>query len=253
MGIVNATPDSFSGGEIDSDRAIALGRCLFSAGADIVDVGGESTRPHAAPVALEEELRRVLPVVRALAESGVVSVDTYKARVAAEAILAGARIVNDISGGILDEEMLAAVAATDAIVVLGHIRGTPITMMDLARYDDVVIEVRDELLARIAAARAAGIPDDRIWIDPGFGFAKKAEHTLELLAHLDVLIALGHPVVVGASRKSFLSPSDASVAVENRETATAAANAIAAWQGAAVLRVHDVAGQMPAIRLQRSL
>lgn len=253
MGIVNATPDSFSDGEADPRRAIARGRAHLAARADIVDVGGESTRPGATPVPVDEELRRVLPVVRALAESGAVSIDTYKASVAEQAIAAGAKVVNDISGGLLDPALLDIVAASGAIVILGHIRGNPATMTDQSTYVDVISEVRDELGRRIEAARAAGIPDDRIWIDPGLGFAKRADHTLTLLARLDELKGLGHPIVIGASRKSFLSPPQAPVPANARETATAAADAIAIYLGAAVVRVHDVAGQMPAIGVARRL
>ncbi len=253
MGIVNATPDSFSDGETDPRRAIARGRAHLAAGADIVDVGGESTRPGATPVPVDGELRRVLPVVRALAEVGTVSIDTYKSHVAEQAIAAGASVVNDISGGLLDPALLDVVAASEATVILGHIRGNPVTMVDQSVYVDVIAEVREELAQRILAARAAGIPEARIWIDPGLGFAKRADHTLTLLANLEALQALGHPIVIGASRKSFLSPPHAPVPTNARETATAAAHAIAIFLGAAVVRVHEVAGQVAAIGVARRL
>ncbi len=252
MGVVNATPDSFSDGGLaaTSEAAIARGALLLAQGADLVDVGGESTRPGATPVPEAEELARVLPVVRALKGPRPISIDTYKARVADEALAAGAGIVNDVSGGLLDPEILAVAARRGATIILGHIRGTPATMRDEARYGDVVGEVRDELGARIAAARTAGVAADRIWIDPGLGFAKTAAQSLLVLANLDALRALGCPIVVGASRKSFLSAaSGRELSVDAREEATAAANALAIARGADVVRVHDVAAQLPAIRL----
>jgi dihydropteroate synthase len=253
MGVVNATPDSFSdGAKYTGDAAIAHARALLADGADMIDVGGESTRPGATPVSSEEELRRVLPVVRALAGS-VVSIDTYKAEVADAAIAAGATIVNDVSGGLLDPGLLAVVARRDAIVILGHLRGTPATMNAEAHYADVVTEVRDELAARVAAARAAGVAQARIWIDPGLGFAKHAEHSLAMLAHLDALRSLGRPIVVGASRKSFLASVETGLAADAREEATAAADAIAIWLGADVVRVHDVCRQRAALRVAEAL
>jgi dihydropteroate synthase len=265
MGVVNTTPDSFSdGGRFrDAEAAIAHGRRLFEAGADILDVGGESTRPGATPVSLEEERGRVLPVIAALAAgttgSPIVSIDTYKAGVAEAAIAAGAQIVNDVSGGLLDPALLEVVARDGATVILGHLRGTPATMESEARYGDVVGEVRDELGARVAAARAAGIPDGRIWIDPGLGFAKRPEHSLALLAHLDALAALGCPIAIGASRKRFLGASSGTPgaprgdSVIAREEATAAAHALAIVRGAEVVRVHDVARQRAAIRLAEAV
>jgi dihydropteroate synthase len=248
MGVVNVTPDSFSdGGSLADERAaIARGVALAAAGADVVDVGGESTRPGAVPVPLAEELARVLPVVRALADVVTVSIDTGKAEVAAAAIEAGAEIVNDVSGGTLDPELLRVVARTDACVILGHLRGTPADMMRHARYDDVVSEVRAELLARVDAAVAAGCSLARLLIDPGLGFAKNAEHSLTLLSRLRELRTLGLPLVVGASRKSFLGRVTGRD-VHDREIATAAADAVAVFNGAHLVRVHDVAGQRDAI------
>jgi dihydropteroate synthase len=255
MGVVNVTPDSFSDGGsfIDADRAVARGQALRLAGADVVDVGGESTRPGAAAVTAKEEAARAIPVVRRLAEqtdAPVVSIDTYKAEVAAAAIAAGAEIVNDISGGLLDRELLSVAAQQGAAVILGHLRGTPAEMAAHARYMDIVGEVVGELRERVLAARAAGVAPGRILVDPGLGFAKQSEHNLSLLAHLDALAALGCPIVVGASRKSFLGKiTGAPVeAVEVREAATAAAHTAAILRGAHMVRVHDVALQRPAVQ-----
>ena len=248
MGVVNVTPDSFSdgGSYADTAQAIAHGGALVAEGADIVDVGGESTRPGAAAVPVKEEAARVLPVVRALAGAVTVSVDTYKAAVAAAALDAGAEIVNDVSGGALDPELLAVVARHRAYVVLGHMRGTPAEMQGHARYTDVVREVKSELSERIDAAIAAGVAGTHILVDPGLGFAKSGAHNLSLLAGLAEIAALGMPVVVGASRKSFLGALTGRDAGE-RETATAAANTAAILNGAAMVRVHDVRTQKDAI------
>ena len=248
MGVVNVTPDSFSdGGSFgDTAAAIAHGGALVGAGADIVDVGGESTRPGAAPVPARQEAARVLPVVRALAGAVTVSIDTYKAEVASAALDAGAEIVNDVSGGTLDRELLQVVARHRAFVILGHLRGTPAQMREHARYTDVVREVKSELSDRIDAAIAAGVAGVRILIDPGLGFAKSGEHNLELLARLDEIAALGCPVVIGASRKSFLGTLTGRD-VGDRELPTAAANTAAILRGAKIVRVHDVAAQKDAI------
>jgi dihydropteroate synthase len=248
MGVVNVTPDSFSdGGSFgDTAAAIAHGGALVGAGADIVDVGGESTRPGAAPVPARQEAARVLPVVRALAGAVTVSIDTYKAEVAAAALDAGAEIVNDVSGGTLDRELLQVVARHRAFVILGHLRGTPAQMREHARYTDVVREVKSELSDRIDAAIAAGVAGVRILVDPGLGFAKSGEHNLELLARLDEIAALGCPVVIGASRKSFLGTLTGRD-VGDREMPTAAANTAAILKGAKIVRVHDVAAQRDAI------
>jgi dihydropteroate synthase len=248
MGVLNVTPDSFSDGGAFSDtaQAIAHGGKLVAEGADIVDVGGESTRPGAQPVQPREEATRVVPVVRALAGAVTVSVDTYKASVAAAALDAGAELVNDVSGGTLDPELYAVVASHRAYVILGHMRGTPAEMNALARYDDVVGDVKRELAERIDAAVAAGVPATRILVDPGLGFAKTGEHNLALLARLGELAALGVPIVVGASRKAFLGRLTGKD-VRERELATAAAHTAAILGGAAMVRVHDVAAQRDAI------
>jgi dihydropteroate synthase len=248
MGVVNVTPDSFSdgGAYADTAQAIAHGGALVAEGADVVDVGGESTRPGAATVPVKEEAARVLPVVRALAGAVTVSVDTYKAAIASAALDAGAEIVNDVSGGLLDPELLAVVARHRAYVILGHMRGTPAGMQAHARYTDVVREARQELSERIDAALAAGVAGTRILVDPGLGFAKSGAHNLELLARLGEIRSLGFPVVVGASRKSFLGALTGRD-VGDRETATAAANTAAILNGASMVRVHDVRTQKDAI------
>jgi dihydropteroate synthase len=248
MGVVNVTPDSFSDGGAwaEGNAALARGLKLVADGADLVDVGGESTRPGAVPVSAREESARVVPVVRALAAGAIVSVDTYKATVAAAALDAGAELVNDISGGALDPDMLRVVARHGAYVILGHLRGTPADMSARARYDDVVREVVAELAQRIEAATAAGVARERVLVDPGLGFAKSAEHNVALLANLDAVAALGCPVVVGASRKSFLGKLTGRE-VNERELATAAADTAAVLHGAHVVRVHDVAAQRDAV------
>ncbi|HXU69125.1 MAG TPA: dihydropteroate synthase [Polyangia bacterium] len=254
MGVVNVTPDSFSDGGAFSDTAAAIahGGKLVTDGADIVDVGGESTRPGAAPVPLKEEAARVLPVVRALAGAITVSVDTYKAAIAAAALDAGAEIVNDVSGGALEPDLLRVVADHRATVILGHLRGTPAEMNAHARYDDVMREVMSELGQRIDAAVDAGVAPGRILVDPGIGFAKNGEHNLVLLARLAELKALGCPIVVGASRKSFLGTITGRDAGD-REMATAAAHAVAITNGAAMVRVHDVRAQRDAVLVADAL
>ena len=242
MGVVNVTPDSFSDGGLylDPGAAIAHGEDLVAQGADILDVGGESTRPGAAEVAVEEELRRVEPVVAGLAGLGVeISVDTSKAAVAEAALDAGATIVNDVTALRGDPEMAGLVADRGAGIVLMHMAGDPRTMQVNPEYGDVVAEVRDFLAARLAAAVAAGIDESRIWLDPGIGFGKTAEHNFELLRGLDQLVALGRPVLVGTSRKSFIGRADGS-ATDGRLGGTVATSILAAAAGASVLRVHDV-------------
>jgi dihydropteroate synthase len=248
MGVVNATPDSFSDGNLWLDTSAAVARAveLKAAGADLVDIGGESTRPGAMPVPAAEEIARVVPVIRALRDVAVVSIDTYKSEVAAAAIDAGAEIVNDVSGGALDPQLLRVAARSNAYLILGHLRGSPQDMTQHARYDDVVREVRNELGRRIEAAVAAGNSLTRLMIDPGLGFAKTAEHSLTLLARLRELHALGLPVVVGASRKSFLGRVTGRD-IGGRELATAAADAVAIINGAHIVRVHDVAAQRDAV------
>ncbi len=251
MGVVNVTPDSFSDGGLylDPELAIEHGRELEAVGAEILDVGGESTRPGAEPVAEAEELARVVPVIDGLAGGeAAISVDTSKAAVAAAALDAGAEIVNDITALRGDPEMAALCADRGATVVLMHMRGTPRTMQDEPRYDDVVSEVSAFLAERLEAAVAAGVEAERIWLDPGIGFGKTAEHNLELLRRLAELRQLGRPLVVGTSRKSFIGRVDGSDAGE-RLGGTIASSVLAAAEGADVLRVHDVAevGQAMAV------
>jgi dihydropteroate synthase len=250
MGIVNVTPDSFfdGGRTATPDAAMAHARRLIAEGADLLDVGGESTRPGARPVAADEELARVLPVVTALrAETDLpISIDTTKSAVAAAALAAGADIVNDVSAGRLDPAMLPLAARHGAVVVLMHMQGTPATMQEAPAYDDVVAEVAAFLAARARAAEAAGIAAERIWVDPGIGFGKRLEHNLELLAHLERLCALGYPVLVGVSRKSFLAALTGEP-VERRLAGSLAAAVSAAARGARIVRVHDVAATRGAL------
>jgi dihydropteroate synthase len=243
MGVVNVTPDSFSDGGLylDPEAAMAHGRELAAAGAEILDVGGESTRPGAEPVAAEEELRRVVPVIQGLSDSDCeISVDTSKASVAAAALDAGATIANDVTALRGDPEMASVCAERDATVVLMHMLGEPRTMQRDPRYGDVVAEVKRFLSERLEAAVAAGIAEERIWLDPGIGFGKTAAHNMELLRRLGELHELGRPLVVGTSRKSFIGKVDGSAA-DDRLGGTIASSVLAAAEGAAVLRVHDVA------------
>ena len=256
MGVLNVTPDSFSDGGLflDAGRAIEHGRAMASAGADLVDVGGESTRPGAARVTPEEETARILPVVLALAADGIaVSIDTMRASTAAAAVEAGACLVNDVSGGLADPEMFAVVAALRVPYVAMHWRGHSTHMDDLAVYTDVVVDVVAELEARASAAVAAGIDPEMIVLDPGLGFAKEADHNWALLRDLGRLLALGHPVLVGASRKRFLGAllavdGEARAAAE-RDHATDAISALAAAAGAWCVRVHDVRGSRDAVQV----
>jgi dihydropteroate synthase len=261
MGVVNVTPDSFSDGGLwfDPEAAIAHGVELLREGADLLDVGGESTRPGAARVPVDEELRRVLPVVRELTAAGaVVSVDTMRAEVAGQALDAGARLVNDVSGGLADPDMARLVARTGAPYVAMHWRGHSAAMDSLARYEDVVAEVTGELSARLEALAAEGVHPEQVVLDPGLGFAKTGDHNWALLARLDALVALGRPVLVAASRKRFLGhllagtrPDDDSgpVPPAERDAATAATSALAAAAGAWCVRVHDVAPSADAVRV----
>jgi dihydropteroate synthase len=256
IGVLNVTPDSFSdGGRFTSlDDAVAHGCRLADDGADLVDVGGESTRPGAERVEAAEEERRVIPVIEALVAHGVrVSIDTYRAPVAERALAAGASVVNDVSGGLGDPDMTAVVRAAGCPWILMHWRGHSRGMQHLAHYADVVDDVRRELVERVEAANRAGVSADRIVIDPGLGFAKTAEHNWALLAHLDVLVGLGLPVLIGASRKSFLGrvladPAGTPRPVDEREDATVALTAYAATQGAWGVRVHDVRSNVDAAR-----
>jgi dihydropteroate synthase len=270
MGIVNATPDSFSDGGryLDPELAIAHALALVADGADVVDVGGESTRPGAERVPVAEEIRRVLPVVAALSERGiVVSIDTMNAETAVAAVEAGARIVNDVSGGLADPGMLAAVAPTSADFVLGHWRGPSSDMYARAEYADVARDVAGELAERLREAAGAGIDPARVVLDPGIGFGKTAKQNWEMLAGLEHLGALGSRVLVGTSRKKFLTalldevsgdasgdvPGDASLerrdaaSLERRDAATAVTSVLAARAGAWGVRVHNVAATRDAL------
>jgi dihydropteroate synthase len=257
MGILNVTPDSFSdgGSYFDARRAIARGLALAGYGADIVDVGGESTRPGALSVPPAEELLRILPVVRELAAAGVfVSVDTMHAVVAAAALDAGARMVNDVSGGLADPLMAKTVAAAGVPYVAMHWRAPSREMRRHAVYADVVADVTAELRQRVAALTADGVGEGQILLDPGLGFAKRPAHDWALLAHLGVLRDLGFPVLVGASRKSFIGAllgngDPAGVPAAARDAATAALSALAAAAGARCVRVHDVPSSLDAVRV----
>ncbi|WFB08149.1 dihydropteroate synthase [Streptomyces sp. LX-29] len=261
MGVVNVTPDSFSdGGQwFDTELAVKHGLELMRAGADLVDVGGESTRPGAPRVDEVEELRRVIPVVRELAAAGaVVSVDTTRAAVAERAVEAGAALVNDVSGGRADPAMVPLVAAARVPFVVMHWRGQSLDMNNRAVYTDVVAEVLAELRTSLDAAVAGGIEPDRIIVDPGLGFAKNAEHDLALVAHLARLRALGHPLLVAASRKRFLGRvladgENALPPARERDAATAAVSAIAAREGAWAVRVHEVRASADAVRVARAV
>lgn len=253
IGVLNVTPDSFSDGGrwADADAAVAHGLHMWADGADIVDVGGESTRPGAAPVAADQEAGRVVPVITELARAGVtVSVDTYRAGVAAAALDAGARIVNDVSGGLGDPEMAAVVRSAGCPWILMHWRGPSARMNARAVYDDVVTDVVAELRSRVQAAVAAGVDADRLVIDPGLGFAKTAAHNWAILGALDRFIGLGPPVLIGASRKSFLGAllgvDGVARPAAGREAATTAITTYAALAGAWAVRVHDVRANVDA-------
>jgi dihydropteroate synthase len=244
MGVLNVTPDSFSDGGrwFDRDAAIAHGVEMIAEGADVVDVGGESTRPGAEPVDEAEELRRVVPVVEALASRVRVSVDTRKRGVAEAALAAGATLVNDVTASLFD-----VAAAAGAGWVAMHMRGDPRTMQDDPRYDDVVAEVRDFLVERATAARETGV--DEVWIDPGIGFGKNVDHNLALLAHLRTLVETGFPVLVGASRKRFLGVLTGVDDPADRLEGSLAAATWAMSAGAAMVRVHDVRATVEAARI----
>jgi dihydropteroate synthase len=255
MGVLNVTPDSFSDGGryLDREHAVAHGVEMHEAGADLVDVGGESTRPGAQRVEADVEKARVLPVIRELVAEGVrVSIDTTRATVAEAAVEAGAQVVNDVSGGLADPAMAATVAQARVPWILMHWRGPSDRMNSLATYEDVVGEVRGELVARVDAAVLAGVEPSCLVLDPGLGFAKTAAHNWALLRRLDVLTALGFPVLVGTSRKRFLGQllagADGTLRpFRDRDVATAATSALAACNGAWGVRVHDVQGTLDAV------
>jgi dihydropteroate synthase len=257
VGVLNCTPDSFSDGgrHGTAEDAIAAGVRMAEEGADWIDVGGESTRPGSTPVPEEEERARVVPVIEGLRErlpDGVrISIDTYKAGTARAALEVGARVVNDVSGGLLDARILGAAAEAGATIVLGHLRGEPATMMEEIAFDDVVAEVGDELAARIAAARAAGCRD--IWADPGIGFGKLLPHNLALLRALPELrVRLGVPLMVGVSRKAFIGQLTGKP-VGERVFGTAAVVAAVVLNGAAAVRVHDVTAMRDVLRVAETL
>lgn len=258
MGVLNLTPDSFSdGGQLGTvEAAVARGAALVEQGAEILDVGGESTRPGAAPVSEDEELRRVVPVIAALKAKlpeVVLSVDTSKAKVAREALAAGAHLVNDVTG-LRDDAMLEVLASTGAHACVMHMQGTPRTMQESPKYDDVVAEVLDGLESALVRAASAGVPRSRLLVDPGLGFGKTAAHNWFLLRRLSDLRLLGAPVVLGASRKSFLAEPSGGKPAAERDGASAAVAALVAGAGAAdVLRVHDVAAAKTAIAVGDAL
>jgi len=257
IGVLNVTPDSFSDGGLHftAQRAIAHGLQLARQGADLVDVGGESTRPGASRIDVTEEARRVLPVIEGLREAGVpTSIDTMRASIARDAVLAGACLVNDVSGGLADPAMTTVIADLGVPFVIMHWRGHSDRMADLANYRDVVAEVIAELGERVDAALAAGIRAESIVIDPGIGFAKEADHNWTLLRALPELASMGYPVLVGASRKRFLGslladPDGVPRPLDGRDVATDAVSALAATFGAWAVRVHDVAGSVDAVRV----
>jgi dihydropteroate synthase len=267
MGVLNVTPDSFADRshlvsdlhgryELDIERAVDAARAMEAAGADIIDIGGESTRPDARPVAVEEECARVLPVIEAVVRSVrvPVSIDTYKAAVARQALAAGATIVNDISGLRYDPELGEVVAATGAALVLMHMRGRPATMYAEAIYEDLIGEVAKELGESVSRAARAGVRRDRLILDPGVGFAKRAEHSYGVLARLAVLAGrLNRPLLVGVSRKSFMRSAVGDRSAPDRDWGTAAAVTAAVLAGAHIIRVHGVDEMVQVIRVAEAI
>jgi len=260
MGVLNVTPDSFSDGgrafatSSHPQRAVTAGLALVTAGADIVDVGGESTRPGAVPVAVAEELDRVIPVVQGLAAAGVVvSIDTRHAEVAREALAVGAAIVNDVGALRDDDTMLEVVAASEAGYVVMHLRGEPRTMQIAPQFTDVAVEVEAELQAVVARAVAAGISRQRLAIDPGIGFGKRLEHNLALLAAVPRFAAGDLPVLIGASRKSFIGELTGVSEPSERIAGSLASAVLAARDGARILRVHDVGATVAALAVQQAI
>lgn len=256
MGILNVTPDSFSdGGSHDSvAAAVAHGLRMIEEGADIIDVGGESTRPGALPVPAAEECARVVDVIRGLAAAtdSIISVDTRKAVVARRALEAGARIVNDVTALTGDRDMLAVVRESGAGAVLMHMQGTPENMQDAPRYGDVVAEVHDWLGRRVAEVTAAGVPEERLAVDPGIGFGKTLEHNLALLGALERFTEIGPPLLVGLSRKGFIGKITGAP-VDSRLAGSLAGLVWCIWRGAAILRVHDVRASCEAVRMATAL
>jgi dihydropteroate synthase len=259
MGVVNITPDSFSDGGrfADAPAAVAHARALVAAGADLLDVGGESTRPGAARVDADEQIRRVLPVIQSLREEltdrCLISIDTTRAPVARAALDAGASIINDISAGLDDRDMLPLAASRACPIILMHMQGTPATMQDNPTYADVVADVAGHLKQRLADARAAGIAEHRILLDPGIGFGKKVEHNLSLLRNLSTFAALGRPLVLGTSRKGFLAKIAGETESRERLFSTAASVAWCVANQAAIVRVHDVGPMVKIVRVIHSI
>lgn len=257
MGVLNVTPDSFSDGDsyADTAEAVSAARRMVAEGASLLDIGGESTRPGAAPVSAEEEAARVIPVVEALAAEmpGVISVDTYKAEVAARALEAGAFMINDISALRMDPAMVAVCRDADCPVVLMHMQGEPRNMQADPRYDDVVDEVYRFFVERLEWAVGQGLREENLLIDPGIGFGKTVEHNLEILRNLGTFRSLGRPVVVGTSRKRFLGSLTGVERAAERDVATAATTALAVREGAHILRVHSVASNIEALRVAKAL
>lgn len=260
VGVLNVTPDSFSDGGryADLDQAVEHGVRMYAEGADLIDVGGESTRPGADRVPESTEDRRVVPVIAALTAAGVpTSVDTTRSKVAAAALAAGAAVVNDVSGGLADPDMARVVADAGCPWILMHWRGHARRMADLATYGDVVAEVCAELMQRVAEAVAAGVSIDRLILDPGLGFAKTSDHNWRISAHLEEIVALGRPVLVGASRKSYLGsllagPDGVARPTAEREAATIATTVLALTKGAWGVRVHEVRANVDAIKVWRA-
>lgn len=257
MGILNVTPDSFSDGGrfAQVDSAIDQALRMVEEGADIIDIGGESTRPGAEAVSADEEIARVIPVIEKLSKLSPValSIDTSKAAVARAAMAAGAEIINDVTALLGDPAMASVAAESGAGLALMHMRGTPRTMQHNPHYNDVVSEVADFLIERMTAAKAAGLSEDHLAIDPGIGFGKTVEHNLQLIAGLEKFAALQRPVLLGVSRKSFLSTAAASPDVNDRDTPTAALTALGYQLGARIFRVHAVRPNVQTLRLAKSL
>ncbi|HEV3475917.1 MAG TPA: dihydropteroate synthase [Rubrobacteraceae bacterium] len=252
VGVLNVTPDSFSdGGDFsDPERAVARAATMLDGGAHVIDVGGESTRPGSDPVSPDEEWRRVVPVIQGIVADrpeAIVSIDTYRAEIAGAALEAGARVINDVTALRGDPRMADVVAGARCPVILMHMLGEPKTMQREPRYDDVVREVRDFLANRVEHAAAAGVQEENIILDPGIGFGKTLEHNLALLRHLDSLVELGFPVLVGASRKSFMGRLTGVEEARDRIPGTVAANVIACELGATFFRVHDVRANREAL------
>jgi dihydropteroate synthase len=256
MGVLNVTPDSFSDGGryLDPGRAVEHAHQMVEEGADLIDVGGESTRPGSQPVSAEEELRRILPPLRYLVDKlpVPVSVDTTKADVAAAVLAEGADLINDISGLGFDPRVASVVARAGAGLILGHIRGTPRTMQQDLRYTDLLVDVREDLKERTLLAETAGVHPEAIMVDPGIGFGKSVEHNLLLLKCLPALYGLKKPILVGPSRKSFIGKV-LDLPVEERGEGTAAAVAVAIWQGAHIVRVHDVRSMVRVARMTEAI